>query len=124
VYDLKSNLSFPATCCQSVKAHSREGIGNVLIELLTLRTNARRLFPSKIFINLIMKMIVYDVTDVDVKLIKFYSTDPYEGFTDVPGREVRDVASELMEIEAIERRNPIAFIKQQNGSYLLLTKKE
>jgi len=71
-----------------------------------------------------MKKIVYSLTDVDVKLIKFYSVDPYEGFTDVPGRDVEDVVSEVNEIEAIERKNPIAFIKQQNGSYLLITKKD
>jgi hypothetical protein len=70
-----------------------------------------------------MKKIVYDLADVDVKLIKFYSSDPYEGFTDIPGREVKDVVSEVDEIEAIERRNPIVFIKQQDGSYLLITKK-
>ena len=69
-------------------------------------------------------MIVYDLAGVDVKLIKFYSKDPYEGFTDLPGREVRDVLSELTEIDAMERRNPIAFIKQQDGSYLLITKKD
>ena len=70
-----------------------------------------------------MKKIVYDLADVDVKLIKFYSSDPYEGFTDIPGREVKDVVSEIDEIEAIERRNPIVFIKQKDGSYLLITKK-
>ena len=71
-----------------------------------------------------MKKVVYSITDVDVKLIKFYSSDPYEEFTDIPGRMVESVASELGEVDAIQRTNPIAFIKQNDGSYLLITKKE
>ena len=63
------------------------------------------------------------MTDVDVKLIKFYSLDPYEGFTDVPGRVVENVTSEISEIEAIQRTNPIVFVKQNDGSYVLITKK-
>jgi hypothetical protein len=71
-----------------------------------------------------MKKIVYDLTEVDVKMIRFSSTDQYEGFTDVPGREVTTVVSELTEIEAIEQTKPIVFIKQRDGSYLLITKKD
>jgi hypothetical protein len=70
-----------------------------------------------------MKKIVYSLKDVEVKLIKFYSSDPYEGFSDLPGRVVENVASEFSEIESIERSNPIAFIKQHDGSYWLITKK-
>jgi len=70
-----------------------------------------------------MKKIVYDLTEVDVKLIRFCSSDPYEGFTDLPGREVITVASELTEIESIEQTRPIVFIKQRDGSYVLITKK-
>lgn len=70
-----------------------------------------------------MKKVIYSITDVDVKLIKFYSSDPYEEFSDVPGRVVENVVSELNEIDAIQRTNPIAFLKQNDGSYLLITKK-
>jgi hypothetical protein len=70
-----------------------------------------------------MKKIVYSVTDVDVRLIKFSSSDPYAGFTDLPGRQVENVASEFSEVERIERSNPIAFIRQNDGSYWLITKK-
>ena len=71
-----------------------------------------------------MKKVVYSIPDVDVKLIKFYSSDPYQEFADVPGRVVENVVSELNEIDAIQRTNPIAFIKQSDGSYLLVTKAE
>ena len=71
-----------------------------------------------------MKKIVFDLSDVDVKLIRFYDNDPYEGFTDVPGREVTTVLSEIDEVEKITRTMPIAFVKQLNGSYLLITKKK
>ena len=70
-----------------------------------------------------MKKIVYSLKDVDVKLIKFYSSDPYEGFSELPGRTVENVVSELSEIDKIERSNPIAFIKHHDGSYWLITKK-
>ena len=56
-----------------------------------------------------MKKIVFDLSDVDVELIRFYDIDPYEGFTDVPGREVTTV---LSEVEKITRTMPIAFVKQ------------
>ena len=71
-----------------------------------------------------MKKIVFDLTDVDVKLIRFSESDPYEGFTDVPGREVTTVLSEVDEIEKMTKRMPVAFVKQSNGSYLLITKKK
>ena len=70
-----------------------------------------------------MKKIVYSLVDVEVKLIKFYASDPYEGFADVPGRVVENVVSEINEIEKIERSNPVAFIKHFDGSYWLITKK-
>ena len=70
-----------------------------------------------------MKKVVYTITDVEVKMIKFYSSDPYEEFSDVPGRVAESVTSEISEVEAIQRTNPIAFIKQYDGSYLLITKK-
>jgi len=69
-----------------------------------------------------MKKVVYSIPDVDVKLIKFYAADPYQEFSDVPGRVVENVVSELNEIDAIQRTNPIAFIKQNDGSYLLVTR--
>lgn len=70
-----------------------------------------------------MKKIVYSLMDVDVKLIKFCSSDPYEGFSGLPERNVEDVISEFSEIDKIERSNPIAFIKNHDGSYWLITKK-
>ena len=71
-----------------------------------------------------MKKIVFDLSDVDVKLIRFCDTDAYEGFTEVPGRDVTTVVSEVDEVEKIAGTMPIAFVKQSNGSYLLITKKK
>ena len=70
-----------------------------------------------------MKKVVYSLTDVDVKLIKFCSSDPYDDFTDIPGRTVENVVSELDELAAIESMFPIVFFKQADGSYVLITKK-
>jgi hypothetical protein len=71
-----------------------------------------------------MKKIVFELSDVDVKLIRFSDNDPYEEFTNVPGREVIKVLSEFDEVEKIAATMPIAFVKQSNGSYLLITKKK
>ena len=71
-----------------------------------------------------MKKLTVDLDDVEVKVIRFYDKDPYDGFTDIPGREVVDIKSELDEIEAIREAKPIAFMKQPGGSYLLIVKKK
>ncbi|MEO5979896.1 MAG: hypothetical protein ABIQ21_22215 [Chryseolinea sp.] len=70
-----------------------------------------------------MKKITLTVQDVEVKIIKFVSRDVYEDFGDLDGRNVENVASEIDEIDKLRVKKPIAFFKQNDGSYLLVTQK-
>lgn len=71
-----------------------------------------------------MKKLTVEITDVEVKLLKFFRKDAYESFDDIEGRTVEDVLSELDEVQAIQDKKPIAFFKKPDGSYILITKKE
>jgi hypothetical protein len=70
-----------------------------------------------------MKKLTVEIKDVDVKLIRFFNTDPYQGFEDIPERTVTDVDSEVAEITALQALKPIGLFKQNGGSYILITKK-
>lgn len=70
-----------------------------------------------------MKKITLELPDVDVKLIRFVSHDDYESFSGIDGRKVESVESELDEIEKIRRQKPVAFARQSDGTYLVVTQR-
>jgi len=71
-----------------------------------------------------MKKVSLKFTDVDVTLIKFVNEDAYAGFSGVlEDRKTEEVESETKEILNIQARNPIALVKQADGSYYLITPK-
>lgn len=68
-----------------------------------------------------MKKISIQLTDVEVRLIKFVKKDAYEDFGPLEGREVSDIKSEIDEINAMQAQKPVAFFKQNDGSYIYIT---
>lgn len=68
-----------------------------------------------------MKKISIQLTDVDVRLVKFVKKDLYEDFGPLEGREVSDIKSEIDEINAMQAQKPLAFFKQNDGSYIFIT---
>lgn len=70
-----------------------------------------------------MKKITIELPDVDVHVIKFVDRDAYESFSGLEGRVVENVNSEFEEIEKIRKSKPVAFVKQSDNTYLIVTKK-
>lgn len=56
-----------------------------------------------------------------MRLVKFVKKDLYEDFGPLEGREVSDIKSEIDEINAMQAQKPLAFFKQNDGSYIFIT---
>ena len=68
-----------------------------------------------------MKKISIQLTDVNVELIKFVKKDAYEDFGLLEGRTVENIDSEIEEVHKLQAQKPIAFFKQNDGSYILIS---
>ena len=68
-----------------------------------------------------MKKVSIRLTNVDVQLIKFVKEDVYEDFDILEDRKTEEVKSEIDEIQRLQAKRPIAFFKQNDGSFILIT---
>jgi len=71
-----------------------------------------------------MKQITQPIADVDVELITFHEENIFETFTTALNLDVKDVQSVEKAIAEIKARRPLAFLKRNDDSYILITKKE
>ena len=71
-----------------------------------------------------MKQITQPIADVDVELITFHEENIFETFTKTLNLDVKDVPNVEKAIAEIKARRPLAFLKRNDDTYILITKKE